>query len=117
MNRAAMLFAILLSLPLGGCALMYASDAERDREAIRRIEASLKCHMTEAEVNALLGGKLEKMSGPHERLTHIYRLPFANLWLVFDKEGLRSYETLTIEGLTSYKSEKVSRYCELSPRA
>jgi hypothetical protein len=102
---------VLFCAALGGCALLYSSDVQRDRAEAQRVAALLKCGMTETDVNAVVGGKLEKMGAPHERLTHIYRLPFANLWLVFDDRGLRSSQVLAINGLTSYASEQPTEYC------
>lgn len=99
-------------LGLAGCVTLFHGDIERDRVALRAVASKLACGMTENDVNQRVGGKLEKMAGPGEGLTHIYRLELANLWLVFNERGLKSSQVYYVNGLTSLGSEQVLEYCK-----
>ena len=103
---------VVVILATSGCTTLFRSDIERDRNKLTTLSRSLACGMTEAEVNKRVGGTLEKMGAPHERLTHIYRLQFADLWLVIDQNGLQASQIHTIDGMTSYAAEPQVRYCK-----
>lgn len=96
---------------LSGCAALVSPQIERDQTAAEVLVRSLSCGMSLETVDKALGGKLERLSGGSQTLTHIYRLEFASIWFVFDREGLRSAQIHVVDGLTSLRAEARRDYC------
>jgi hypothetical protein len=112
MRLFAIALAVLLVMAVQGCAALVSPQIERDRVRAESVAQSLTCAMSPADVDRALSGKLERMSGPSENLTHIYRLQFASVWFVFRDDRLLSSQVYVIDGLTSLRPETRLDYCK-----
>jgi hypothetical protein len=67
--------------------------------------------MSSAEVEALVGTRLQRLEVRDPRLTHFYRSGMTDLWLVFDDDKLRSSQIVVVQGLLGTKEEPVINHC------
>jgi hypothetical protein len=99
--------AALLCFALTGCVAM---DLAKVEEAQRR----LKCGMSQKQVEVAIQAPISKMEVPSQRLTHLYRVGSADLWLVFENDKLVSSTLLKIEPLFGVKEEASVNHCRQS---
>ena len=97
--------AVLFALLLGGC-------AATSRSEIDSVQARLRCGMSTAEVEALVGTRLQRLEARDPRLTHFYRSGMTDLWLVFDGDKLRSSQVIAVQGLLGTKEEQAVNHCK-----
>ena len=97
--------AVLFALLLGSCAATSKGE-------IDNVQARLRCGMSTAEVEALVGTRLQRLEARDPRLTHLYRSGMADLWLVFDGDKLRSSQVVVVQGLLGTKEEQVVNHCK-----
>jgi hypothetical protein len=96
---------LLLAILLSGCATVSKSE-------IDNVQARLRCAMSPADVEALVGTRLQKLEARDPRLTHLYRTGMTDLWLVFDDDKLRSSQVVVVQGLLGTKAEPVVNHCK-----
>jgi hypothetical protein len=97
--------AVLLAILTGGCATAAKSKMDA-------VQARLSCGMSAAEVEAIVGERLQKLEASDPRFTHFYRSGMADLWLVFEADKLRSSQVVVVQGLLGTKAESIISYCK-----
>lgn len=87
---------------LAGCALLVASDRAKAEHLLNEKSVNLKCDMSIAQAETVLGGRVRALDMPDpNRLTHVYDVTFGDLWLVFVDGKLKSSQIMLADGLKS----------------
>ena len=98
------LTAALFCFALSGCASM-------DLAKVKEAQGGLTCGMSQKQVEVAIQAPIEKMDVPSKRLTHLYRVGSADLWLVFDDDKLVSSKIVKVEPLFGVKEEPSINHC------
>jgi len=96
---------LLFAFFAGGCATAAKSKMED-------VQTGLRCGMSSAEVEGLLGGRLHALEARDSRLTHFYRSGMADIWLRFEDDRLRSSQIVVVQGLLGTNEEPVVNHCK-----
>ena len=106
-----LLVAIVIGL-LAGCALLAAGDRAKAEQHLKGVSANLKCDMSIAQTEAVLGGRIRALEIPDpNRLTHVYDADFGNLWFVFVDGKLKSSQIMLMDGLKSMTGLNKEKLC------
>ena len=96
--------AALLCHALTGCAAMDLATVEEGQQRLR-------CGMSQKQVEVAIQAPIEKMEVPSKRLTHLYRVGGADLWLVLENDKLVSSTLLKIEPLFGVREAPSVNHC------
>lgn len=94
----------LLCFTLTGCAGM-------DLAKVEEIQRRLTCGMSQKQVEVVIQAPIQKMEVPSNRLTHLYRVGSADLWLVFENDKLVTSKLVKIEALFGVKERPAVNHC------
>jgi len=97
--------AVLVAMLLGACAIV-------SKGQIDKVQAQLRCAMSSAEVEALVGRRLYKLEPRDPRFTHLYRNGMTDLSFVFEDDRLRSSQVVVVQGFLGTKEEPVVNHCK-----
>ena len=76
----------------------------------QRVQEQLKCGLSLAEVERLVGGPyftIEK----DPRATHVFRDGFTDLWLRFENDRLQSSQIINVVGFTGTRADPRIEHC------
>ena len=93
------------------CLALTVGCASMDLATVEEGQRRLRCGMSQKQVEAAIQAPIEKMEVPSKRLTHLYRVGSADLWLVLENDKLVSSTLLKIEPLFGVREAPSINHC------
>jgi hypothetical protein len=112
MKLLRLFFTTITLISCVGCVGIFRHQIDRDELVLQTAQNQFRCEASVNDIERILRGKLETMDSPHPDMTHLYRLEFADLRLIFKDGKLQSSQVFVIsDGLKMYRVEKRINHC------